>query len=383
VTRDVGKLRVLYTTEYYDPSFLSDWVEIPRGLSKRGHEVTVLSPSVSRDDRRKKPRDYYENDNLRVIHRNFLGFQSPFSEAVLRIYPPFVMETFDIIHSNNLFVGSNFPLLLGRLTRRYSRAIINTEIESRSVVRSVERFAPWLHILDRVFVNSFHCASETGRHSLLSFGIRSEKIWVIPQGVDFGSFQRVRRRSTEEGVTIGFFGRITPQKGLDRVVWVLKKLLEEHRNVSILIGGPIPEKYEQYARRFLGNFKAEERFKYIGYVPDVRSFLDEIDIFLLPTREEATAKTPLEVMAGGRPVVASDIMPLTDYIEQGKSGFLARSEEEFYRYLKLLCTDGDFRARMGEAARERASMHDWHLVLDRIESMYESRMSDRQEVPAV
>jgi len=80
-------------------------------------------------------------------------------------------------------------------------------------------------------------------------------------------------------------------------------------------------------------------------------------------------------MAAGKPIVASGIMPLTDYIEPGRSGFLAHTEEEFYQYLKLLCDDTELRLSMGAAARERASRHDWPLVLDRIESMYESRMN--------
>ena len=368
-------MKVLYATEYYDPAFLSDWVEIPRGLSSRGHDVTVLSPSIGRDDRRKRPEDYFERKNLRVIHRGFLGIHSPFSEHMLKLYPPLPLENYDVIHANNLFVGSNVPLLLGRLTKRCGKSIINTEIESTSVVRSVARFAPWMRLLDRAFVTSFHCASETGRHSLLSFGIGSEKIWVIPQGVNFGSFQDVKGHSPDGGVTIGFVGRIVPQKGLDRVVGVLKKLLEENKSVRVSVAGPVPEQYRSYAKRFFDNFRDEKRFKYSGYVSDVRDFLSEIDIFLFPTREEATAKTPLEVMAAGKPIVASGIMPLTDYIEPGRSGFLAHTEEEFYQYLKLLCDDTELRLSMGAAARERASRHDWPLVLDRIESMYESRMN--------
>ena len=50
-------------------------------------------------------------------------------------------------------------------------------------------------------------------------------------------------------------------------------------------------------------------------------------------------------------MVVSDL-PVYACIEHGVTGFKARNAAEFREYLKLLCSDADLRARMGQAARD-------------------------------
>lgn len=61
-----------------------------------------------------------------------------------------------------------------------------------------------------------------------------------------------------------------------------------------------------------------------------------------------------EYSAQGIPVVASDIRPYRDFIIHGETGFLARTEHEWLKYLSVLASDEGLRLAMGRAARERA-----------------------------
>lgn len=68
----------------------------------------------------------------------------------------------------------------------------------------------------------------------------------------------------------------------------------------------------------------------------------------------------LEYMAGGLPVVASNIDD-RQLIEDGVNGFIVSSDNEWVEKLELLITDSALRKRMGKAGREKALSHEFSL----------------------
>jgi glycosyltransferase involved in cell wall biosynthesis len=81
----------------------------------------------------------------------------------------------------------------------------------------------------------------------------------------------------------------------------------------------------------------------------------------------------LEAAAMGIPIVASDSLPYRDFVVDGVTGFLVKSEDEWYTQIDALIHDADMRAEMGAKGREVArgwTMQDtgWRLW----ESAYES-----------
>ncbi|MBW3596992.1 MAG: glycosyltransferase family 4 protein [Planctomycetes bacterium] len=65
----------------------------------------------------------------------------------------------------------------------------------------------------------------------------------------------------------------------------------------------------------------------------------------------------LQYMAAGLPSVVSDIGIVSDYIQDGVNGFLARSDQEWIEKISLLIQDASLRARMGQAARVTIEEH--------------------------
>jgi glycosyltransferase involved in cell wall biosynthesis len=62
----------------------------------------------------------------------------------------------------------------------------------------------------------------------------------------------------------------------------------------------------------------------------------------------------LEYFSRGIPVVASDVEPYRRFIDHGVNGFLCRTDHEWLRCLSDLASDPELRAKMGEAAKEKA-----------------------------
>ncbi len=101
----------------------------------------------------------------------------------------------------------------------------------------------------------------------------------------------------------GCYGRMVNKKGFHVLLSAFKKLREKDIEAELIIGGSGPE---------LGSLKSlavelrlKEKVKFIGWIKDVESFLNNIDIFVLPSLDEPFGIAVLEAMAMGKPIVST------------------------------------------------------------------------------
>jgi glycosyltransferase involved in cell wall biosynthesis len=87
----------------------------------------------------------------------------------------------------------------------------------------------------------------------------------------------------------------------------------------------------------------------------------------------------LETAAAGKPIVASDIGGLRDIVVDGETGFLVAPEDRgaLVGALQRLIGDEGLRARLGQAARERAQKFSPAAVIPRFEDAYEQAIATR------
>jgi len=90
---------------------------------------------------------------------------------------------------------------------------------------------------------------------------------------------------------------------------------------------------------------------------DEIAYLKEADIGLMPLKDTPRARgkcafKALQYMGVGTPVVLSPVGMNAEVVEDGVTGFLAETQEEWHDKLERLITDPGLRRRMGEAARE-------------------------------
>jgi glycosyltransferase involved in cell wall biosynthesis len=134
-----------------------------------------------------------------------------------------------------------------------------------------------------------------------------------------------RRRDPAAPVTIGMVGRLVPQKNPGLLIEALPALLTMQPDLDIravFIGdGPLRAELESRAQA-LG---VRAAIDFLGQRDDVRERMRTLDIFALPSVWEGLPNVLIEAIAGGVPVVASDIMGVGDVISHGQSGRLFRS----------------------------------------------------------
>ena len=100
------------------------------------------------------------------------------------------------------------------------------------------------------------------------------------------------------------------------------------------------------------------KVEFLGQVEDVPALFRSADLAVFPSRwEEAFGLVVAEAMACGTPVVASDAGGIPEVIgRDSRVGLVFRNGdvEDLEREIRYLITDPEMRARMGQAARERA-----------------------------
>jgi glycosyltransferase involved in cell wall biosynthesis len=108
---------------------------------------------------------------------------------------------------------------------------------------------------------------------------------------------------------------------LDAIPRILKKVPEA---VFIFAGnGPQKENIENRIKELgLG-----EKVFLLGLRHDVPYILNSIDLFVLPTLQEALGTSFVEAMAMGKPLIGTDVGGVGELIKDGVNGFLIRPED--------------------------------------------------------
>lgn len=114
------------------------------------------------------------------------------------------------------------------------------------------------------------------------------------------------------------------------------------------------------------------RVDWHGIVPDPYHFYRSAHVFALPSRVEGTPNVLLEAMSCGLAVVVSDGAPgPLELVEDGVTGLIVPVNDpaKLAAALRRLGNDGELRARLGAAARERVTEYDLPHALGAWESI--------------
>lgn len=192
---------------------------------------------------------------------------------------------------------------------------------------------------------------------------------VVPNAVpwDLGHDGRARAR------VVVAAGRLTHQKGFDRLVRAWAKVRTDHPDWRLVVHGEGPgrPRLERLVRR-LG---VDDVVALPGWTGRMADVLAEASVFALSSRFEGLPVVALEAMGRGTPVVAFDCpRGPRELIDDGVDGLLVDDGDVdgFASALSRLLTDEELRQRLGAAALVRAEQYArptvaarWAVVLDR------------------
>lgn len=241
------------------------------------------------------------------------------------------------------------------------------------------------HALKRVDHVTTIC--EGLRRDIIARGIPAERVTVIPNAVDAEKFtfggagdESLKRRLGLDGARVlGFIGSFYAYEGLNLLLDAFPAIHAEAPDVRILLvgGGPQEERLKEQARR-LG---IDRHVVFTGRVPhgEVQHYYDIVDLLVyprLPMRltELVTPLKPLEAMAQGRLLVASDVGGHRELIRDGQTGWLFRAGDAAHLAEVVLRTLGrstDWPQVRAAGRRYVEEERNWRVSVDRYRPIYE------------
>jgi len=201
---------------------------------------------------------------------------------------------------------------------------------------------------------------------------------VIPLGIDLERFARTPERDDENAdapgiaaagipsphddtVTVGFLGRLVPEKGLFVLLDALAR--DDRLHARIAGGGPLSEALPQE----LASRGLTERVRLVGPVdPDaVVAFYRSVDVVAVPSipRDgwtEQFGRVAIEAMASGVPVVSSDAGALPDVVAD--AGIVVPHGDAAALATALITAAGERREELRERGFARAQECSWDAV---------------------
>lgn len=128
-----------------------------------------------------------------------------------------------------------------------------------------------------------------------------------------------------------YMGRVMKEKGVDELFSAIQRLHAVYPDVKLMILGEYEEDYEEKVKAMVNKGIAI----YIGWVNDVRAYVENSICTVLPSYHEGMSNTLLESAAMGRPVITSDISGCREALVDGISGLLVQVKDEDDLYAKM------------------------------------------------
>jgi len=323
------------------------------GLRKLGHKTIIIAPDYALAGEPSKSR-VMRVKSLAFTSQRFaipLAFldRASIEEEVERFNP-------DLVHTHHPFLLGKtaleladqmqvplvytFHTLYDNLTHYF---LMDTKQVRKEVRRYVVNFA---NCCDLVIT-----PTEPIRRYMLDSGVNTRTA-TLPTGIDFSRFDHIsktRLKKREQKLRLARFekvifyaGRISQEKNLDLAINALKKLVDQGRNVCLLIAGEGPA--QRSLEREAEDLGVEDHIIWAGFISqeELPEFYYLADLFIFPSPADTQGIVLYEARAAGLPIVAVDSMASQAIVKDGENGLIARNDpRDFARKISELLDHPD------------------------------------------
>jgi glycosyltransferase involved in cell wall biosynthesis len=249
----------------------------------------------------------------------------------------------------------------------------NVPFYASSISRIIER------IVLKLNPAVFHTISKRSKEDLVDFGVKSDKIMVIPPAIESSRYQYNKGSETSSIASIQhnnnavFVGRLVFYKNVQTVIRAFRKVIAIVPDAKMIIigDGPFKKQLLKEAEPIKENVIFTERVSHECKV----KWIAESSFMVFPSLIEGFGIAIIESFACKKPVLVSDIRPMSDIVKDNHSGFLISpfDEEEWANKMIYLFRNFEQRERMGENAhQEIQSKYEIDAVIPLYQNLYQS-----------
>jgi len=338
-------------------------------MRANGHEVTAIAPE---DDDSVRKRLAEKGVAYHVVPMSRAGL-NPFADLryllqlsrCLRKIKPDVVLAYTIKP-----VVYGLPAArLARVSRRY--ALITglgyafTDVEKSFSRGLVHRIASGLYRFGLRFASGLFFQNPDDRQLFKDLGLFKSNVptWIVNgSGVDTESFPVAPLPSHPNFL---FVGRLLRDKGVYEYVEAARTLKATHPQATFHLVGPLDSNPSGINAAIVANWEKEGVAQFHGAVTDVKPYLADCSIFVLPSYREGTPRSVLEAMSSGRAIVTTDAPGCRETVQDGVNGFLVKPGDstDLAKAMARLADSSELREQMGRTSRALAEQkYDVHRV---------------------
>lgn len=236
------------------------------------------------------------------------------------------------------------------------------------------------------------------RADLIARGFAPEKLSIMPNGVDLDLFGEPLRRDAGlanelglgDGPVIGFLGSFYPYEGLDDLIAAMPAIVARVPDARLLMVGGGPAEADLRAQAQAS--AVADAIRFVGRVPhhEVDRYYSLVDVVCYPRKamrltDLVTPLKPLEAMAQGKLVSASDVGGHRELIEHGRTGTLFPPDDPAglaKALADLLGSRDGWHTRREVAKAFVRERHDWAGNVRRYLPVYQALLPNH-ELPSV
>lgn len=364
------KTKILYLIDTTKPGggekVLLDLVQL---IDKDKFEVFVLLPDTGWL--------YSQLINLTSVNLSVVNGKGRFSIKYLLRLTRFIRKhDIEIIHSHLLGV-SLYSCMAGFLANKRVVCTIHGAVDSHHSMSKLKLFIISLLATKIIFVSD-----SLRRYFLDNFFLTSDKCITIYNGVNISNSTKERDDTLKkeldlpkESILIGLVGNITPSKGYDILIKAAKIIIEEYPTALFLIAGDRRGTLYNSLLEIRTQYQLETNIRFLGFVEEVRHFLENLDIFVLSSISEGFSLSTVEAMSVGLPVVVTKCGGPEEIVTNNENGIIVSlgDEKALATGVIRLLNNRKLRKDLGSVAMQTiAKKFDSSIMLGRHMELYHS-----------
>lgn len=371
----VIRMKILQIADYYHSGDGHPMNNITERLESRGHGVKVYTSTLSVTPEGDK-------DSPDVETLRFRGFEIGGKVVYLGIILKLLLQRNpDVIHSWVSGFFSTFVTGYLKKVKGYPLVVTPDFDIAGSDPSLLKKPYFWLYrkiptdMADLVLAFT----QQEKEHLNKRFGIKKEKIKVLPIGIDIEKLSSEPSRNVREelGLEDKFIvlnvSYMVPKKNLEMVIEAISRI-DSDDIVFLHVGKVIDSDYKNSLVKLTEDLELTDKVKFIDQVDQdgLYDILKIADVFVQAGFKESYAIPIIEAMAAGIPVITTKVGIAYDVIENGETGFNITNEKDLAQKIELLKQDLELKKKIGENCREVAKEYDWEIIVDRLEEFYNS-----------
>jgi glycosyltransferase involved in cell wall biosynthesis len=361
-------------------------IDAAKALQAKGHTVRIITlhqPGSAEHeviDGLEIFRMKYSPEKYEVLQADAAGIPSAWDKGLiykLALLPFFgalclgaakYAKGHDIIHANWALAG-----LAAHLTRPQHHCPYVVTIHGSDIFKTAGN--PLLRLPVRIALkNAGHiiAVSEALAHAGQGFGIPSDRIRVIPTGIDIRKFPYAGPENREN--LLLYVGSLIERKGVIHLLRAMQKVKVKWPDYKLLIVGEgiLWEELETYVREN----GLQDHVGFLGpqSQAEVAGLMRRSKLFILPSTEEGQGAVLVEAMASGTPCIGSNTGGIPNVIT-GDVGrvFAPTNSDELFNAITAMLENETVWQKASQNARIRAVDHySWDLLAESIIGLYQS-----------